>query len=1166
MQARSASRAWMVAVSVVALASSCMPERDRSGPPSLEVDPSSAMQGASLVVTLSAEGISLDECSDLAPSSLTFRNLEGVSQVTVYTLEPFEGNALRGQIAVADDASPGEHSVSLACDSATTLEGVFSVRQRAEEPALSFDPAQGPAGSVDLGIDVHAPGAGFGEGASHVIFGDGTQVVIVEQVVVGREDIHVVVDISPLTPAGDMPVAVVTGDEVARGTFAVTDRIWPTIQVDPTEAERGSPGAPTQASLTIDGTGVHFVEPAADAGADDPDATHVAFPNNHGITVTAVNVASPTRLLVNILLNDIADLGPTTLRVSTSDQIAETDFTVLPHPGTATLTLSPASLPRGAENALVLAEATNFDFTEPVTAAFQKPGCQVVSSQILNEKAIALYVSVDPGFDGDENVVDVTSGGQSVSSYMEVTTEGGFRLANPVPAALSQGEMGKVVAIDALGGTLDPGATARVLARSGIRVASALVDDGGGAIRLWLDVANDAPVGPALIEVDSAGTLLRAFLSIEAVGPFVSVPPSVMLPGRRTVEFVVSASGMTLSQDVDIAFDDPAIEVTQLAPDGLGGVNVTAVVGPAARSDMTTVYVREGASSAAATFLVLAASRPTATALPLEVERGDRIATSVAVTGEGTSFLAGDTVARLPDGIGVDVTHVEVQDAATLVLDLSVDEDGPGGWTGILVRTGDEAVVVPLHVAAGDESLTMTTVPSNLPPGTRDAVLAVTTPAAVPLDVSVPRASTGTAGTYATLTQVDDGNKAHLSFDIAFDAQIEGGRIPVFVSTAEGAAVGFVGSEPIAATQLTEQAPWDDTLGADEALLFSVSLSGVPSLVQTCVGDPSRTDVNLELLAADGLSTQDWTGTGRLWLVEPEDALLVARPSENPAGAPSTLSVASRTGGTTAMPEPDDLPSQALALPGDPCEHPFLGLGAVSGALDLDRLALGATSCPLKVAAVARSLADRPWSTPDLRIEVRGPDEETLASSTGWPSAADADPSVPLEISSTGRQIAVGAQMGTTGPYLVNVRRAETVRKVCRPADRPFIELEVAAHTVTSSLSVSVIDPSDGSLLSHLDVPAMSLPADGLLVLGRAAMPETDVDADALVGGLPETGPFAVVLFADGVAVDAVQAGESGSFGEGEPLPEAAVCAARLAGIDSGDNSFDFWVGWADEL
>ncbi|MDD5305724.1 MAG: hypothetical protein PHU25_00245 [Deltaproteobacteria bacterium] len=398
MQARRTGRAWMVVA--LALASSCMPESDRGGPPPLEVDPSSALQGASLVVTLSAEGVALEECAGLAPSSLAFRNPEGISQVTVYTLDPIEGSALRAQIAVAEDAEPGEHEVSLSCDPATTLKGVLRVRERTGEPALSFDPAGGPAGAVALGIDVHAPGAGFVDGKSQIIFGDGTSVAIVEQIVVGREDIHVVVDVSALTPVGDLPVAVITGGEVARGTFAITDRIWPSIEVDPAEAERGSLDTPAQASLTIDGTNMRFVEPAPDAGADDPDATRVTFPHNPGISVTAVDVASPTRLLVNILLNHIADLGPTTLRVSTGDQFAETDFTVLPQAGTATLTLSPRSLPRGAQNTLVLAEATNFDFVEPAAVAFEKPGCQVVSSQILTDKAIALYVSIDPGFEG----------------------------------------------------------------------------------------------------------------------------------------------------------------------------------------------------------------------------------------------------------------------------------------------------------------------------------------------------------------------------------------------------------------------------------------------------------------------------------------------------------------------------------------------------------------------------------------------------------------------------------------------------------------------------------------------------------------------------------------------------------------------------------------------
>jgi hypothetical protein len=83
------------------------------------------------------------------------------------------------------------------------------------------------------------------------------------------------------------------------------------------------------------------------------------------------------------------------------------------------------------------------------------------------------------------------------------------------------------------------------------------------------------------------------------------------------------------------------------------------------------------------------------------------------------------------------------------------------------------------------------------------------------------------------------------------------------------------------------------------------------------------------------------------------------------------------------------------------------------------------------------------------------------------------------------------------------------------------------------------------------------------VVIGDASQPWVDLDDTTGVTLVGDGDPFALRLKEGAVVLDAVQVGGAGDHGEGEPVADdGAECFSRFAGVDTGDNLFDFVPGW----
>ena len=211
---------------------------------------------------------------------------------------------------------------------------------------------------------------------------------------------------------------------------------------------------------------------------------------------------------------------------------------------------------------------------------------------------------------------------------------------------------------------------------------------------------------------------------------------------------------------------------------------------------------------------------------------------------------------------------------------------------------------------------------------------------------------------------------------------------------------------------------------------------------------------------------------------------------------------------------------------------------------------------------MARSVADRVWAVPDLRMDLLDSSDVLLDYSKGWPTDADADPRIYFDGDSVFRQIAVSAEQATAGFYMLNIRRPTLVREVCRVPGESFIELELEPGQAMDTLTVVLLDPDNGAVLAVLPLSGTA-PTDGLVVIGNGTLPFVDIEDTTGVSLFTPGSGFVIALLDGVLRVDALQVGGLGDYWEGNSLVNGTeVCFARFGGIDTDDNLFDFIAGW----
>ncbi len=1198
---REARPTYVALVTFAMLVTGCFYDEGRGDLPELVISPESALQGDRLTVNLSAEGVRFDQCDPFTPEALFFESSsdDNKNVMKVHSVEVLVPDVVRASITIDPDAEIGSYAPVLRCDALTLFRGRFEVKGR-HPLALSLIPSSGGAGARSKEIVLKVDGDFFIEESSYVIFGDGEQVEVAEHTVNDSQTMTVRVNISPSASLKEIDVAAITDGEVVHGVFEITDPISLTIlSLAPDRVVRpaSDEDTPRNYTLYIVGTeAVGFMAPESDAGLDDSTSSKVTFhpldtinlgdeeTELDGISAHNIRVNSATEITANIAVYNNANAGEASLRVTTQDRKAETEFWIEPAPEYPYLKLQypPWPIHRGQQGVILIVQAFNMDLQYLELVSFpEQLECQVENFFVAGN-TMTLEVSIGESFAEDSATLQVTTRESLASQTAEVdipVTESIESRLVLKPSVIVQGARNAEVELVLRGeGSFDVDTPIEVLERSGLRLRNKQLSADNKLI-LHIDVADDAPTGQALLLARIAGEQIEAAITVVESGlvPWISFSPWATLQERSSIGMDLEVTGFDLSEDTTIfQFDDPGLRLEKLDINAINAnrARLTIGVSPTARSDMSVLYVKEKQGQAAASFRVLEMPRArVVNVTPQQISRrqGGRLYTIAAqVTGitldESIELQVMDDI-----GVGISGFDIDPNDDQKIEFTLDLDESGSGGWIGVLITSNWRSVVVPIHIIVWDdnESLTMKLSPDQVTLGSRAVNISAVLPLQAKLHKSQLEASTGLLGAYVSSPEFVSSLNARLFLDVAFDALPQGDGIPIFITALKGAAVGFVQVEDLSQYQVERDLPWQGTLSDHEVGVFQVASDPLPSLLYSSYQWPDYTNLTLELLAANGLDSAEQSNTGFLWLMDEADSQVVVSPGALLIESPSEVGVRPLWASTQSIIEPDDADPDDITiesvLASDPCNTPFLGVGVIDGALDVDRIAMGETSCRLKIVVLARGIAPRPWSTPDLWIELRSSSDELVDDhqSKGWPESSDPDPSILFGPQAGIGFLTMGAELASAGVYLVNIRRSYIIGEFSRDPQNPFIEIEVEPGISLDTLQIDLVDIQTGDTLESFSFLDQVLINDGIIVLGGIPMPEADIVTDVAL--LPQNDGFAIRLLESGIVVDAVQVGESiYEYGEGDPLPNevTAPVFSRIQGIDTNDNLSDFMYGW----
>ena len=1146
----------------------CGSPDDRWSRQHLYIDPSSAMQGMVIPVDITSPTVPLEKCSYVEPSDLTFINGNSDDFVHVATLQIIPSGAIRAGLIIDEDAKVGAYEVEYRCDHSTVLSGTFEVRARNKAPTIELSVKTAVAGTANLSIDITASEPTFVEGVSHAVFGDGDSVIVTnEMVVTGSQTMRVKINISALAPTGEMDVAVTTGSIVARGKFYIKEKKYLTVQVEDDEIVRSALGDnPTQASLLITGRDTWFLEPSdeEDAGLD-AGATEVTFPMNPGITVDMINVKSPTMISANISVVDNAVLGPTPLVVSTGEETAITDFTVLAHLDEPVLEIEPNVTWAGKRDLLLLMKTTNLILDDTLLVKVIDSGCIVNSFYRISSSEAVAFVSVGNNYKGDTVNLEISAGGQRATAFLRiVSTDKLGTFVELITGNVHQGDISDSVTLRIYGGLFDTGDIVSVDDRTGLRIRGSSPTFAGNSMVVDLDVAPDAPCGVAAIYVFTNGARHSVYLDVlprnSGVDAYLSFEPPMILSGRRSMDLDVTIWNESLDTGaLALEVDDPSINVESIEYVDSESARSSLSISPASASGSTVFYLQNGSDRISGSVRSIERVIPTASTGNFEISRSNEVSVAK-ILFNLDGFDLEHLAASVFDDIGLEVERLSWITGNQIELEFKVAPDGPGGWLGVLVSDGMTRIAVPIHLIGDDDSLTAKFSDTEFKGWNRLLNLTMLAPAEAQLDDALSFAHTTMNDAYIALVSVSPANHtAFLNVEIPYS--YSGDQLPIIVTAQKGAVVGFLDVASIEVVLGDELEHWNDYLELGDVRFARTAGLEYPALVRVSRDRHDYGNLDVCLLSYGDLDCQT-SAPGGFFFVLRGDSEFVFTPSENPHGLPQSVDVFP-IGGMTPMNEDNNDVTNALTVTDDPCQKPFLGFGRIDEALDLDRIELPETTCRLVADVVGRGLIDESWATPDLSLTLRRSlDDSLIRKVTSWPTDADLDARIYIEPGLASRQIVVAAEQGTEGTYFLNVRRSESIEEVCRGSAQPFIELSMEPGTALDNASLVLRDSDTGATRAMLSLLGV-VPDDGLVVIGDVAESWVDIADTAGVSVIASTDGFVLNLVVNGKVVDAVQVGDGGDFGEGTPVVnDSSRCFFRVAGVDTNDNQNDFIGAW----
>ncbi len=568
----------------------------------LSIEPDSAAAGSAVEITITGGA---DCVFDAFLSVVRFSPASEVSHGEGELAGP---NGLTVTIDIPGDAPLGPQTVTVTSYGIECV-GVdmFEITcADCDQPALvAVEPAQATAGNT---VDVTITGSQTHFDASTELEFSGSGITVESLTAVDATHLDAQLSLAADAAAGTRSLTATTGDEVAEGAdlFTVIEQQW---ELAP---DSGQQGAVLPAVTLTGGSGMSAVS-GADLGAGVTIGS-IAAPDDDTLVLTDVAIAVDARVGRREL----------TLQTPAGPRVLAALFAVLQGPDTLLLSIEPDHGDRGHPGLAVAVVGQNTHFSAD-RVFLELPGSGLVGAveQAIDDTHLEGRLVIAPSAAEGPHDVAVQVGGACdllvpapcerpvLADGFTVTAPGSLDSAEP--NLFNPGESVEV-AIQATDGQFDAALTELVFdPAEGIAVTSLSVE-GPDALRVQLDIADDAPGDPRDVRAVTGTEVALGLELMDVHNPQIrDLRPPQGTQGRSWLRVEVAGVDIPFSAETEVEFSGTGITVTAVdfEPERPDQLTVTIDIAKDAPTGLRDVTVR-GADfelTAADAFRVMLPSR-----------------------------------------------------------------------------------------------------------------------------------------------------------------------------------------------------------------------------------------------------------------------------------------------------------------------------------------------------------------------------------------------------------------------------------------------------------------------------------------------------------------------------------------------------------------------------
>jgi RHS repeat-associated protein len=646
-------------------------------PALLSVNPSTGQQGQTFLFSVTGNFTHFAQGTTQVNLGSGFT----VSNVTVTS-----PTTLTAQAAIDPAATVGPTTLTVTTGGeVVSAANIFNV-QAAQPALLSLSPAGGAQGQQNLPVAIAGINTHFAQGTSTASFGSG--VTVTGLTIANATSATATINISATANPGSQTVTVTTGSEVASlvNGFAITASQPIIVTLNPGGSSQGATNLPVQ----ITGLNTHFAQGSSTASF------------GAGITVNSLAVSSPTAATANIDINQTATVGPRTVTVTTGTEVASFTNGFSVAAGVPGITvINPGSAAQGISNLSVSVTAQFTNFVQGTTTANFGAGVTVASLTINSATTATAVVSVSPAATLGARNVTFTTGAQAVTAVSGFTiTAGSPSLLSLNPNTALQGQQNVSVTITGQLTHFAQGTTTAAFG-AGVTVASLTINSITSAMAI-LNIASAATVGLQTVTMTTGSeiaALTNGFGILPGTPVLTQLSPVGAQQGQQNLPVMITGQFTHFTQGVSQVSFGSGITVGAVGVASATALTAFVNVTPTAPVGTSGVTVTTGNETASLPlgFTVQPVTSGPVSENPSSAFQGQSL--PVTITGQGTHFVAGGTVARFGPGISVgsalpgDFGPVTVTSPTTATAQISIVSNALPGSRTVTVQTSSETDV-----------------------------------------------------------------------------------------------------------------------------------------------------------------------------------------------------------------------------------------------------------------------------------------------------------------------------------------------------------------------------------------------------------------------------------------------------------------------------------------